>query len=156
MTAPAPYVLFPGTAREALTFYGDVFGCVVQLHTFGEFNRADGPADAVAHGYLTGGPVALSGADVSGDERPLQSEGLCWPCSVLPLPRLCAPGFPVSAKVAGSWTTCRRVREAHLTGKSSTITVSTGLSGSRATRATERLIGAPDFPGTSCTEKSPV
>ncbi|MGN6173170.1 MAG: hypothetical protein ACTHPS_09485 [Streptosporangiaceae bacterium] len=76
MTGPTPYVLFPGTGREALTFYGEVFGCAVQLHTFGEFNRADGPAGAIAHGYLAEGPVALSGADVSGDERPLQCEGL--------------------------------------------------------------------------------
>ena len=71
-----PYVHFPGTAREALTFYGDVFGCSVQLHTFAEFNRADGPGDAIAHGYLAGGPVALFGADVSGDERPVRCEGL--------------------------------------------------------------------------------
>jgi PhnB protein len=76
MTGPEPYVLFPGTAHEALTFYGDVFGCAVQLHTFAEFNRADGPPDAIAHGGLTGGPVALSGADVSGDERPLRCEGM--------------------------------------------------------------------------------
>jgi PhnB protein len=76
MTSPAPYIHFPGTAREALTFYGDVFGCGVQLHTFAEFNRADGPADAVAHGYLTGGSVTLFGADVAGDELPLQSQGL--------------------------------------------------------------------------------
>jgi len=34
------------------------------------------PADAIAHGYLTGGPVALSGADVSGDEPPFRSEGM--------------------------------------------------------------------------------
>ena len=76
MADPQPYVLFPGTAREALTFYGDVFGSAVYLHTFAEFNRADGPADAVAHGGLTGGTVRLSGADVSGDERPVRTEGL--------------------------------------------------------------------------------
>jgi PhnB protein len=76
MTGPTPYVLFPGTAREALTFYGDVFGCAVGLSTFAEFNRTDGPADAIAHGGLTGGPVALSGADVAGDERPVRSEGI--------------------------------------------------------------------------------
>jgi PhnB protein len=76
MTGPEPYVLFPGTAREALTFYGDAFGCAVDLHTFAEFNRADGPADAIAHGELTGGPVALGGADVAGDERPVRTEGL--------------------------------------------------------------------------------
>jgi hypothetical protein len=61
---------FPGTARDALTFYGDVFGCAVQLHTFAEFNRADGPADAIAHGYFAGGPVALFGADVSAPTCP--------------------------------------------------------------------------------------
>jgi len=59
-----------------LTFYGEVFGCAVQLHTFAEFNRADGPADAIAHGHLAGGPVAMFGADVSGDEAPFRSEGM--------------------------------------------------------------------------------
>ena len=54
MTGPSPYVHFAGTARQALTFYGEVFGCAVQLHTFAEFNRDDGPADAIAHGYLAG------------------------------------------------------------------------------------------------------
>jgi PhnB protein len=76
MTAPTPYLHFPGTGREALTFYGDVFGCAVQLHTFAEFNRTDGPAEAIAHGYLTAGPVALFCADVSGNEPPFQSEGM--------------------------------------------------------------------------------
>jgi PhnB protein len=55
MTGLTPYIHFPGTAREALTFYGEVFGCSVQLHTFAEFSRADGPADAIARGYLSGG-----------------------------------------------------------------------------------------------------
>ena len=76
MTDPTPYLHFPGTAREALTFYGDVFGCEVQLHSFAEFNRTDGPADAIAHGYLKGGSVVLFGADVSGDEPTFRSEGM--------------------------------------------------------------------------------
>ena len=76
MTDPTPYLALPGTAREALTFYGEVFGCAVQLHTFEEFNRTDGPGAAVAHGYLTDGPVALFAADVAGDERPFHAEGL--------------------------------------------------------------------------------
>lgn len=76
MTGPTPYVHFPGTARDALTFYGDLFGCTVQLHTFEEFHRTDGPAEAVAHGYLRDGPVHLFGADVAGDERPVRCEGL--------------------------------------------------------------------------------
>ena len=76
MTAPTPYLHLPGTAREALTFYGDVFGCAVQVHTFEEFDRTDGPPDAVAHGYLEEGPVVLFAADVAGDEPPLRCEGM--------------------------------------------------------------------------------
>lgn len=76
MSDPFPYVLFPGCAREALTFYGDVFGCSVQLHTFADFGRDDGPPEAIAHGYLTQGPVALSGADAAGEEASLHVAGL--------------------------------------------------------------------------------
>jgi PhnB protein len=76
MPDPTPYILFPGNARDALTFYGDVFGCTVRLHTFEEFHRRDGPADAIAHGGLTGGPVALSGADAAGNQQPVRSEGM--------------------------------------------------------------------------------
>ena len=76
MTAPTPYLTLPGTTRDALTFYGEVFGCAVQLHTLAEFNRTDGPADAIAHGYLSDGPVALFAADVTGDEVAFRSVGM--------------------------------------------------------------------------------
>jgi PhnB protein len=76
VVAPTPYLHLPGTARDALTFYGDVFGCAVQLHTFDEFQRSDGPADAISHGYLVEGPVALFAADVAGDEPAFHSEGM--------------------------------------------------------------------------------
>jgi PhnB protein len=76
MTDPTPYLHFPGTAREALTFYGSVFGCTVRLHTFAEFHRDDGPADAIAHGYLSDGPVALFGADAAGDQLPSPRDGM--------------------------------------------------------------------------------
>ena len=76
MVAPTPYLLLPGTTQEALTAYSAVFGGDVGLHTFAEFGRTDGPPDAIAHGYLTGGPVTLFAADAAGAERPLRSEGL--------------------------------------------------------------------------------
>lgn len=76
MTSPTPYLHLPGTAREALTFYGDVFGCRVQLHTLEEFGRDDGPPGAVAHGHLADGPVSLFAADAIGDEPSLRCEGL--------------------------------------------------------------------------------
>lgn len=75
-TAPTPYLHLPGTAREALTFYSSVFGGDVELHTFAEFQRTDGPPDAIAHGYLVAGPVTLFAADAAGDERPFRCEGL--------------------------------------------------------------------------------
>jgi PhnB protein len=74
--APTPYLHFPGTARDALTFYAGVFGCAAQLHTFAQFNRTDGPADAIAHGQLADGPVALFAADAFGDEPTLRCEGM--------------------------------------------------------------------------------
>jgi PhnB protein len=76
MAAPVPYLLFPGTAREALTFYRDTFGGELTLHTFGEFGRDDGPVDAIAHGVLAG-PVAMYGADAA-DEEPFASSGLMF------------------------------------------------------------------------------
>ena len=76
MTGPTPYLLLPGTAREALTSYGALFGCTVHLHTLAEFGRTDGPPDAVAHGYLGEGPVALFAADATGDQVPFRAEGI--------------------------------------------------------------------------------
>ena len=76
MAAPTPYLHFPGTARDALSFYSDVFGGGVQFHTFEEFGLTDGPAEAVAHGYLVDGPVSLFAADVAGDEPSLRCEGM--------------------------------------------------------------------------------
>jgi PhnB protein len=76
MTAPTPYLHFAGNTPDVLTFYGEVFGCAVRLHTFEEFNRTDGPAHAIAHGYLVDGPVALFAADVTSDEPSFRCEGM--------------------------------------------------------------------------------
>ncbi len=75
MTAPQIYISFPGTARDALGFYADVFGGELSLHTFGDFGRADGPADAIAHGVLSG-VVALAGSDAAAGEKSVRMEGL--------------------------------------------------------------------------------
>lgn len=78
MTGLTPYIHFPGTAREALSFYADVFGGGVQLLTFAEFGRSDGPAEAVAHGYLIDSPVALFAADVGGEEPAFRAQGVMF------------------------------------------------------------------------------
>ena len=78
MTAPTPYLHFRGDARGALTYYADVFGCAVQLNTFDDFDRTDGPADAIAHGSLVDGPVALFAADLTDDEPAFRSQGLMF------------------------------------------------------------------------------
>lgn len=76
MTAPTPYLHLPGTAREALSFYGTVFGGRVLLYSFEEMGRTDGSADAVAHGQLTDGPVALFASDAVEGEASLRCEGM--------------------------------------------------------------------------------
>lgn len=76
MTALTPYLHLPGTAREALTFYGEVFGAEVHAFTLAQFGRTDGPAEAVAHGYLSGGPVTLFASDATAEEPTLRCEGL--------------------------------------------------------------------------------
>lgn len=76
MTALAPYVFLPGTAREALTFYANVFGCSAEMHTLEDFGRTDGPPEAIAHGFLSGGSLMLFAADAIGDQAPFNSEGM--------------------------------------------------------------------------------
>lgn len=77
MPAPAPYLSFPGTARDALAFYAGVFGGEVILHTFEEFSRTDGPADAIAHGMLRG-PVVVFGSDAGDGEATMHVEGVLF------------------------------------------------------------------------------
>ncbi|MBO0906933.1 VOC family protein [Arthrobacter sunyaminii] len=74
MTAPMVYVLFPGTAREALTFYAGVFGGELSLHTNADFGSG-GPPGAIAHGVLDG-VVTLAGADAGRQEKSVQVQGV--------------------------------------------------------------------------------
>jgi PhnB protein len=78
MTAPTPYLHFDGRARDALSFYAGAFGGEVELHTFAEFGRDDGPGEAIAHGLLRGGPVDLYAADVAGGEEAFGARGLMF------------------------------------------------------------------------------
>lgn len=77
MAAPIPYLFLPGTARDALETYHRVFGGELELRTFADFSRDDGPADAIAHGELTG-PVHLFAADAVGGEQALRAEGVSF------------------------------------------------------------------------------
>ncbi len=75
MTAPTLYVWFPGNAAEALSFYRDVFDGELELHTFEEFGRTDGPPDAIAHGVLSG-RVPLYGTDAVAGESSVSQTGV--------------------------------------------------------------------------------
>ena len=75
MTSPQIYVTFPGTAREALGFYADVFGGELSLHTYEDFGRSDGPPNAIAHGVLDG-VVAVMGSDAAAGEKSVRLEGI--------------------------------------------------------------------------------
>jgi len=77
MAGLVPYVHFAGVARAALTFYSEVFGGDLTLHTFSDFGRTDGPRQAIAHGILSG-PVDLFGADVAETERAEEVRGVLF------------------------------------------------------------------------------
>jgi len=48
-----PYLSFDGNAREAMEFYGEVFGAAPTFSTFGEYGDASAPgADKIMHGML--------------------------------------------------------------------------------------------------------
>ncbi|MCT9868896.1 VOC family protein [Paenarthrobacter aurescens] len=74
MTAPQLYITFPGTAREALGFYAEIFGGELSTYTFEDFSRTDGPPEAIAHGVLNGA-VSLSGSDAANGEKSVKIEG---------------------------------------------------------------------------------
>lgn len=60
-----PYLTFPGTTREAMEFYRDVFGGTLAVNTFGEYGEQD-PALAgqVMHARLdTDGGFTLMASD---------------------------------------------------------------------------------------------
>ena len=77
MTAPTPYLHFPGTASEALTFYQGVFGGELTLITNGDMGRTDGTASAIGHGMLVG-PVSLFAADADQKQTPFEASGLMF------------------------------------------------------------------------------
>ncbi|TXK17040.1 VOC family protein [Homoserinibacter sp. GY 40078] len=77
MTNLVPYLLFPGTAADALEFYRRVFGGELVAHSYAEFGRDDGPADAVAHGMLRG-TVTLFAADAGEGEAPFAMSGMLF------------------------------------------------------------------------------
>ncbi len=77
MTGLTPYLSFDGTAREALSYYQQVFGGELALNTLADFGRDDGPPDAIAHGMLQG-PVELFAADADPGQATLRLEGVLF------------------------------------------------------------------------------
>ena len=100
MTAPQIYVSFPGTAREALGFYADVFGGELSLYTYEEFSRSDGPPEAIAHGVLNG-VVALAGSDAAAGQKRSGSKASCSRCWAPPNRRFSTSGSTNSPLAAG-------------------------------------------------------
>ncbi|QGF23019.1 VOC family protein [Raineyella fluvialis] len=62
-----PYLAFPGTAREAMTFYHEVFGGELTLTTYGQIPTEGMPftpdPEAVAHAQLESADLRLAGGD---------------------------------------------------------------------------------------------
>jgi PhnB protein len=96
MSAPTIYLMFPGTARVALGYYAETFGGDLALHTYADFGRSDGPADAIAHGELTG-TVALSGADAADGATGFRLHGVMFSLLGVAEPALLHEWFSILA-----------------------------------------------------------
>lgn len=60
-----PYLNFPGTAREAMTFYQRVLGGELTINTFGEYGTQGEGADGIMHAQLeTPGGLVLMASDM--------------------------------------------------------------------------------------------
>jgi PhnB protein len=65
-----PYISFQGQAREALEFYGDVFGGTPAISTYAEFGQSGPDAGLVMHGTLeTDRGFALMASDTPSSMR---------------------------------------------------------------------------------------
>jgi len=64
-----PYIFFAGNCRDAMDFYGQVFGCQVDFQMMDDMPGA--PVEAkgkVMHARLHGGDISLQGSDGSRTE----------------------------------------------------------------------------------------
>lgn len=69
-TSIVTYLSFPGTTREAMTFYQEVFGGELTVNTFGEFQavpEGDPATDKVMHANLQSDSFRIMASDY--DER---------------------------------------------------------------------------------------
>lgn len=70
----SPHLAFPGTCREALSFYQSCIGGELSLMRIGDSAMADHmPAevqDKIMHGTLTAGPLVLMACDALDTRRP--------------------------------------------------------------------------------------
>lgn len=69
-----PYLTFPGTPREAMEFYRDVFGGELTVTTFGELHALpeDSPSlDKVMHAQLVSPHVTIAASDLI-EETPVE------------------------------------------------------------------------------------
>lgn len=63
-----PYISFQGRAREAMTFYHEVFGGQLDIVPFSQFGIPHEPADAVMHSALVvNGTTLIMGSDAMED-----------------------------------------------------------------------------------------
>ena len=58
-----PYIQFAGAAREAMTFYQEVFGGELTISTFGDFGMPGADPSHVMHSELKADGFDLMGAD---------------------------------------------------------------------------------------------
>jgi len=71
-----PYLTFPGTAREAMTFYQQVLGGDLTMNTFGEYGQEGEGSDGIMHAQLeTTDGFVLMASDTAPGQNEAPSPG---------------------------------------------------------------------------------
>ena len=118
-----PYLTFPGTAREAMTFYHEVLGGDLTMNTFGEFGQEGEGSDGIMHAQLeTPDGFVLMASDTA----PGMGEGF-------------SPGSHMSVSLSGDDESLRRYWEGLSAGATVTMALEKQMWGDEFGMLTDRF-----------------
>ena len=133
-----PYLTFPGTAREAMTFYQQVLGGDLTMNTFAEYGQEGEGSDGIMHAHLE---TPLGFVLMASDTAPGQGEGF-------------TPGSNMSVSLSGDDPSLRRYWEGLAEGATVTMPLEKQMWGDEFGMLTDRF-GIPWMVNIGATSPEP-
>ena len=118
-----PYLTFPGTAREAMTYYKEVFGGDLTMNTFGEYGADAEGSEGIMHAQLE---TPQGFVLMASDTAPGQGEGF-------------TPGDHMSVSLSGDDEALRGIWEGLAKGATVTMAMEKQMWGDEFGMLTDRF-----------------